>query len=252
MKVIIIAAGYNDRFKGAIDVPKTLLKVGPTTILERQINSLTKAGLKKEDIFVVVGYKKEMIEAIHSNVIHNDKFIEFDNAYSVYLALDRLCRTIPEGSKETILIIDGDLVYDEILIKEILSFDKDNIIVTKEIESSADQKDEIILINSESKIVEMVVPKRGRLLNKKYKGRRLYGYIGILKLSQDQAITLKDKLNQAEILKSWYTIPLVDMVKNNNFYNLIIPKNMKFCFDIDDIKDFDKLMNLDMGEWYEE
>ena len=50
MIAIILAAGINSRLKNEIDIPKTLLKVGNSTILERQINALINAGIKKEDI----------------------------------------------------------------------------------------------------------------------------------------------------------------------------------------------------------
>jgi choline kinase len=247
MKVVILAAGYNRRLEDTICIPKTLLTIGSTTILERQITALTKAGLKKEDILIVVGYKHEMIEAVHGNVILNEKFIEYDNAYSVYLALDHLCKEMPEDSKESILIVDGDLVYDEALIKEILSSDKDNIIVTKEIEYTPDLKDEIMLTDDTSKINEMIIPEKGKKFDVKYQDRELFSYMGILKISIDSAKDLRDRLNHEEILKAWYTIPLVDMVNNGNMYNLAISKSLKFCFDIDDPKDRDKLMNLDIA-----
>jgi len=62
MKAVILAAGYNSRLKDIIDIPKTLLKIGSSTILERQINALINAGFAKQDIFVVAGYKHEMIK----------------------------------------------------------------------------------------------------------------------------------------------------------------------------------------------
>ncbi|MFQ5772713.1 MAG: NTP transferase domain-containing protein, partial [bacterium] len=77
MKAIILAAGYNRRLKDVIDIPKCLIKVRDRTLLERQIDALMGTGLKKEDIFIVAGYRHEMIETRHKNVILNQKFVEF-------------------------------------------------------------------------------------------------------------------------------------------------------------------------------
>lgn len=59
-KAIIVAAGLGSRLGDLTkDIPKSLLKIGKDTIIERNINTLKKNGI--EDIGIVVGYKKEKI-----------------------------------------------------------------------------------------------------------------------------------------------------------------------------------------------
>ena len=56
---IIMAAGFASRFAPLSDIiPKALLKVKGEIMIERQIRQLIEAGIP--DIYVVVGYKKEM------------------------------------------------------------------------------------------------------------------------------------------------------------------------------------------------
>ncbi|GBE20394.1 MAG TPA: hypothetical protein ENG87_00670 [Candidatus Pacearchaeota archaeon] len=241
MKAVILAAGYNRRLKNIIDIPKTLLKVGDTTILERQINALVESGLKKEDIFVVSGYKREMIEKVHNNIIINEKYIEYDNAYSVYLALKYLLEDL--NTKEEILIFDGDLIYDVELIKPLIESEKEDIFVTRETPYSSSIKDETMIVNQDNEIMQMIIPSEETPLDK-YKDEKLFVYTGILKLSEGKANELKRVLENPELWKTWYTIPLPNIVNKGGFYNLPIRENIKFCFDIDDKKDLEKLRNL--------
>ena len=242
MKAVILAAGYNRRLQGIIDVPKTLLKIGETTILEKQIQALKNAGLKKEEIYVISGYKRELIEAVHDKIIYNEKFMEFDNAYSVYLALNFI--TDKMNKDESVLIFDGDLVYDDQLIKQIMNSNKKDIIVTKKIDFSSKLKDETMIIDENKKIIKMTIPTKGINLEGIWQEKQLYTYIGILGISKNNAIKLKNDLSTSEMQKGWYTIPLVDIVNNGEFYSVEIPDGLKFCFDIDNPEDCERLKSI--------
>jgi len=244
MKALILAAGYNSRLKDIIDVPKTLLKIGSTTILERQINALMDAGFAKQDIFVVAGYKHNMIQAVHNSIIINEKYREYNNAYSVYLALKYFLDNSKKSFDEDIFIFDGDLVYDEGLIDQLTKSEKKNILVTKEILYSQTLKDEIILEKEDSEITEMIIPKRGEPLDEIYKDKKLFSFSGILKLSPEKAKELKNALENPGLWKTWYTVPLPSIVNKGGFYNFALPKSLKFCFDIDNKEDYKRLQDL--------
>jgi len=68
--------------------------------------------------------------------------------------------------------------------------------------------------------------------------------LGILKLSKDNAQKLKEGLSGKESWSAWYTIPLVGIVNQGGFYNLVLPDSLKFCFDVDNNDDYSKLQNL--------
>ena len=242
MKAIILAAGANSRLGDFIDVPKCLLPLKESTILENQINALTKAGLRKEDILVVVGHKAEMIQEVHKYTLFNPKFVEFDNGYSVYLALKYLLHGKNLSDNEQIFILDGDVVYDKDLIKKINALNKENILVNKPIKYSKELKDEISIIDEKGKILELVIPSKQNPLHQKYSAIPLYSFTGIMKISKKVAIQLHEKLKNS--YQKWYTLPLPDLVPANNFYSFEVPKTLKYCFDVDTKEDMDKLSNI--------
>ncbi|MEK6840364.1 MAG: NTP transferase domain-containing protein [Nanoarchaeota archaeon] len=242
MKAIILAAGANSRLGNLIDIPKCLLPLKESTILENQINALTKAGLRKEDILIVVGYKAEMIQKLHEHTLFNQKFLEFDNGYSVYLALKHLTYRGNLGNDEQIFILDGDLVYDEDLIKKITASNKENILVNRPVMYSTELKDEISITDSNGKILELIIPSKQNPLHQKYSAIPLYSFTGIMKISKKVAVQLYEKLKTS--YQKWYTLPLPELVPVNNFYSFAVPKTLKYCFDVDTKEDLERLSKI--------
>jgi len=104
MTGIILAAGSGTRLGG--NIPKGLLKL-PTgeTILERQVRSMRLVGI--DDIVIVVGFKRELIQSAVPNVQyrHNQRFADTNTAKSLLLGL--------EGINDDVLWCNGDVVFDE-------------------------------------------------------------------------------------------------------------------------------------------
>ncbi len=89
---VILAAGINKDTMYA--PPKGLLKVDGVPLIERQIMQMKEAGI--DDIYVVVGYKKEMYfyleEKFGVTLIGNPR-LDKNNVYSLYLARENLKNT---------------------------------------------------------------------------------------------------------------------------------------------------------------
>ncbi len=60
MKTIILSAGTGSRLN--YDKPKSLIDLDGRKLIEVQLNQLFLAGIKKEDINLVIGYKEELFE----------------------------------------------------------------------------------------------------------------------------------------------------------------------------------------------
>lgn len=113
MKAIILAAGLSTRI-GSL-VPKPLIELdGSTTILDRQVNSLTKAvGLP--NIMAVVGYKKELIMEEHPELtyIYNEAYARTNTSKSLLRALERV--------EEDAMWLNGDVVFDDRVLPPLLA-----------------------------------------------------------------------------------------------------------------------------------
>ena len=117
--VILLCAGIGNRIKKLSKEPKCLLEINNKTILEHNLNIIQKC--KVEDVIIVIGYKSRKILnfvmklklKLKIKFVKNSNPILYGNTVSMYLGL----KQITKGA----IIIDGDLMYDESVLKKILS-----------------------------------------------------------------------------------------------------------------------------------
>lgn len=153
MKAIILAAGIGSRL-GDIgnNMPKCLIKIGGTTILERNLRMLENVGIKKEDIVVVIGDKgdvwsennKDRIKKIHPHVIINHENIEKNQSYSFWLAVKDL--------QDNLLCIDGDSVFDEGILRRLVQDAHDSAFFTR---VTSGEKRTKVLIDENQLVIDL-------------------------------------------------------------------------------------------------
>ena len=105
MNLVILAAGVGSRIN--MGIPKAMIRlVNGQTILERQIE-IAKQFISIEKIYVVAGYKQEMIidKFPQINVISNPSYKSTNTAKSLLIALNNI-------DAETTIWINGDVVFD--------------------------------------------------------------------------------------------------------------------------------------------
>ncbi|HFI0113605.1 TPA: sugar phosphate nucleotidyltransferase [Streptococcus suis] len=93
MRAIILAAGMGTRLRPlTLTTPKSLIKVGEQTLIERQILFLNEIGIS--EIIIVTGYLSEKFDFLESKygvkLIHNDKYDIYNNFYTMYLVREFL------------------------------------------------------------------------------------------------------------------------------------------------------------------
>ena len=117
MKVVILAAGRGTRLGKAYPKTLTSLKDGKS-ILSHQIDGLCQY-VNIRDIFVVVGYKKELIMDAFPDLsyIDNDRYNETNTSQSLSIALNHI-------ADEDILWLNGDIVFDHRVIGRLLKHGK--------------------------------------------------------------------------------------------------------------------------------
>ena len=114
MKIVILAAGIGSRLNGG-ELPKPLIELANgRSIMGQQLHALS-AHVSLDDIFVVVGYKKDMIlEAFpHLTFVYNPNFSSENTARSLQRAAAKI--------DDDLLWINGDVVFGADLLELLLA-----------------------------------------------------------------------------------------------------------------------------------
>lgn len=111
-----------------LTTPKSLLKVGERSLLQRSMDALIANGVR--EFCIVTGYLHEMIEdfvkeqyadSIKVTFVYNKVYETTNNIYSLWLA-----RPFAEG--EEVLLLDSDLLYDPQIVTRVMATDAPNVL----------------------------------------------------------------------------------------------------------------------------
>lgn len=128
------------------EYPKCFLKFEGTSIIERQIEMLNKAGIK--DITIVSGYKNEVFSKLKGieEVIFNESWEETKDAYSLKLVKDKI-------KKDTIILF-GDIIFNSYVLNNLIESKTINptLVVDSAVNASVRLKDIVIANKKDSKV----------------------------------------------------------------------------------------------------
>jgi len=124
MKALILNSGLGHRM-GVLtsEHPKCMTEISAKdTILSRQLRLLAKAGI--EEVVMTTGYFDEILVnychslnlPLHFTFVNNPLYAETNYIYSIYCAKDYL-------RDEDIILMHGDLVFEESVLDDILEFE---------------------------------------------------------------------------------------------------------------------------------
>lgn len=115
MKAVILGAGRGTRLgEHSNGLPKPLLQVGGTMLLDRQANLLRAAFPDLAAITVVVGFRSDVVRTVGGDrfaYVENHDYVTSNTAASLYLAL-------LETTTETV-VLNGDVFFDESAIRSL-------------------------------------------------------------------------------------------------------------------------------------
>jgi choline kinase len=121
MKAVVLAAGKNIRLRSVTRNPKTLLKIGENSLLDRIALACRKYGIP--EMVIVVGYSAEAIERhINENpltfgeldikTIFNSEYDTTNNIYSFWLARKEM--------NEPFILFNSDVLFHEGILRILL------------------------------------------------------------------------------------------------------------------------------------
>jgi L-glutamine-phosphate cytidylyltransferase len=214
LKSIILAAGEGTRLRPLTEkIPKSMVEIFGTTLLERQIDNFKKCMI--EDITVVTGYKSNKININEIKCIKNKNYHKTNMVETLFCANNELVGNV--------IISYGDIIYETKILKKLIKSKEDITIVidkkwqrywNKRFDNLLDDA-ESLKINSKGNIIEI-----GQKINKL---NDVHGqYIGLMKFSA----------NGIKILKKIYQESKEKSKNGKNILNPNIPFEKSYMTDL--------------------
>lgn len=162
MQALMLAAGMGKRLKKYTkNNTKCMLKVYDKTLIERAVEALLEAGVKK--FVIVIGYEGEnlkrflleecknpKIKEMQFKFINNDVYDKTNNIYSLSLAKEEL-------AKDDTILLESDLIYDYELIKRIVNSKDENLVSVAKYKQWMDGT--VIKTDSDNNVLEFIEKK---------------------------------------------------------------------------------------------
>lgn len=193
-KSIILAAGSSKRLEILTkDMPKCLLQLNGSTILNYQLDALKKADVDK--VYIVTGYMSEMIEervATLANVIivKNDKYLTTDNAYSLLLALKQV-----DSKTDSVIVLDGDIIFDPELLIALAESEFKNVMIVDNTKTITDEDCKVNIRNGYATAI-----------GKQIDGQAVY--TSMIKMAGEFLQAFKVEIQIEHSMPEWYSQPL--------------------------------------------
>ena len=204
MKYIFMVAGKGTRLHPlTLKHPKSMYKLDENTTLLQRMVQLIKRHEKDADIVIVTGHMHRAIE----EQVQGVKFI-YNPFYEVTNSIASLWFAQNELDADNVILIDGDIVMSDELVREVMCkpVDKPLVLVDSSIKTDGDYNVEVS--------GEQVLVMSKDLAN--YYGE----YAGVTKLDHDSALQMREEMDdmiEEGFFDQWYENALVQMIFKNDF-----------------------------------
>ena len=206
---IILAAGLGSRLSPLTDdKPKSLVKFGEMSLLERMIKMFHKHGIK--DISIITGYKKEKIDFSEITYFENKNYENNSTLESLFSGEEKIL--------DSTIITYSDIIFEEKILEELLN-SKNNISVVVDknwkeywrlrIDETIDEATETAIFNNKKMITSI------GMKNSNANGH----FIGLMKLEKEGSKKFKELYQE---IKKQSTAKNNDLNKNLPFEKLRI------------------------------
>lgn len=204
MRYIFLVAGKGSRLRPlTLSHPKSMFKLDNNTTLIQRMVKLIKKLDPEADIIVVTGHMHGSIESELENVkfVYNPFYEVTNSIASLWFAKDDLVA-------ENVVLIDGDIVMSEDLMKDVVCkpVNKPMVLLDSSIKTDGDYNVEV---------------SGNRVLVMSKELTSYYGeYAGITKLDKKSAIAMKaelEKMVEEGYYNQWYEDVLVQLIFKDDF-----------------------------------
>lgn len=223
---IILAAGQGKRLlPHTADTPKCLVEVSGVPILHRQLSALRKCGIGK--VSLVTGFHAPKVEQyaqahfpeLEFRFIRNEIFHATNTLYSLALAVEHV------EPDETVLQLNGDVIFDPAIIGELIAAEKENCAVVQQ--KRCGEEEIKILLQEDGSIGAM---------NKKMGSELAYGEaVGINKFSTAFWKNLAAALarHKEKFAREYFEFAIEHVLTNNDEKMFYLPIEEHRAIEID-------------------
>ena len=228
-KAVIVAAGLSSRlYPLTLDIPKGLLEIAGEPLLARTVRLLREREIN--EIFVVVGYKRDLIEKALGPDIHyqfNPFFAETNNMGSLWFAKEWV-------EDNPFIYLHGDLIYaPELLDAFIEGNHKDAALLV----DFGDVDEEAMKVRVEN---ECLVESNKEIPIDEADGE----WVGITIFNRPQILFNKiEHLLEQKHFQDYDTLAFTEMAREGSRFS-IIPTNGHLWVEIDDESDLNRARKL--------
>lgn len=235
MKYIFMVAGKGSRLRPlTLQHPKSMFMLDENTTLIQRMVRLIKKHDKDADIIIVTGHMHKNIESALEDVtaIYNPFYKVTNSIASLWFAQEHL-------DADNIVLIDGDIVMSELLIRDV---------VCKE------TKRPVVLLDSSIKVdgdYNVQVSGDKVLVMSKDLDDYYGEYAGLTKLDHKSALLMREEMNlmvEEGYYDQWYENALVQLIFKSNF-NLYYQDICNYEWtEVDCVSDLIHAKNIHLGE----
>ncbi|MBE8232496.1 MAG: phosphocholine cytidylyltransferase family protein [Endozoicomonadaceae bacterium] len=233
LKAIILAAGVGSRIRPLTDnCPKSLLKVGDSTILQMMVSNLQSSGIN--DIVIVLGYLQQQIKDyialnfpnVNVQFVVNEQYEVTNTGYSLML-------TEPFVEGCDFIKFDADVVFEQDILNQLIASEYRNVLCIDK------------AINLDAEEIKVIIDQQGKVLkaSKDVAPKDAIGEsIGIEKISHTTAnalfselkLMMKDEKNY----QAYYEAAYERLIDKEFEFNTLDITGLKWT-EIDTLDDFD-------------
>jgi phosphoenolpyruvate phosphomutase len=207
LKALILAASRGKALGHLTgDIPKTMLKIGKKSILERIVSQLNEHEIK--DITVIAGYKAEAITLPNLNKVVNDQYDTTGQLVSLSKAVDHL--------DQSTLIIFGDILFKKYILQFAIDDPADVVVIVDskiDLESTipsdyltATEPDRQSYFSEESYVEHMTLTTP----DKNHAGE----FIGVMKLSPEAGRLTSEFIQQHQLEPGFGSMDIRDLINH--------------------------------------
>jgi len=236
MKAIILAAGTASRLRPlTLHTPKSLLKVGERSLLQRSMDALIANGVK--EFCIVTGYLHEMIEdfvrkqyadSISVTFIYNNVYETTNNIYSLWLAR-------PEAEGQEVLLLDSDLLYDGKIVERILADKHENVLTL--IRHELGEEEMKVVMNADGAITEISKTCNPALAAGESLGIERMGKAYTTALYKE----LEVMMEQEHLENTFYELAFLRLIAKGSTFSVLDVTDLFSC-ELDTVEDFENAL----------